>query len=92
MLIILIESSLMFSLIQIAKKCDLNWVNYKIDFCTLDHFISMHLILILIIGSNIKIIKTWTKFSMNQETKTDQVVCVRLNLKEFTHHNFNSIS
>jgi hypothetical protein len=91
-LIILIKSSLMFSLIQIAKKCDLNWVNYKIDFYTLVHCISMHLILILIIGSNIKIIKTWTKFSMNQETKTDQIVCVRLNLKAFIHHNFNSIS
>jgi hypothetical protein len=92
MLIILIESSLMFLLMKIAKKCDLNWVHYKIDFCTLVQCISMYLILISIIGSNIKIIKTWTKFSMNQETKTDQVVCIRLNLKAFIHHNFNSIS
>jgi hypothetical protein len=93
MLIILIESSLMFSLIKIVQKCDLNWVHYKIDFYIFIQHISMHLILISIstVDSNIKILKTWTKSSMNQETKTDQIVCVELNLKAFIHHSFSYI-
>jgi hypothetical protein len=64
----------MFSLIKIAQKCDLNLVHYKIDFYILVQHISMHLILISIIDSNMKILKTWTKSLMNQETKTDQIV------------------
>jgi hypothetical protein len=58
MLIILIEYSSIFSLIQFDQKYDLDSVHYKIDFYTLVQHISMNLILISIINLNIRISKT----------------------------------
>jgi hypothetical protein len=77
MLILLRKFFEMFSLIQIAKKYDLNWVrSYEIDLHALHallQFVEIHLILISISDLNVITLKAWTKFSLNQDSEANRI-------------------
>jgi hypothetical protein len=61
------------SLIQITKKCNLNWIYlYEIDFYGLVQHMLMRPTLTQISDSNAITLKIQTRYSLNRETRSDR--------------------